>query len=76
MRKLVLMVSAMALPLAACGEEAATPTEPTEPVIEEPIVEEPLVEDPAMTSDADPAMTADDPVVEPMEPATDEAVAE
>jgi hypothetical protein len=50
MRKLILTISAMALPLAACGKDGSTPTdpEPTEQVIEEPVmppeVEPPVTE--------------------------------
>ncbi len=40
MRKLILTISVMALPLAACGTDESAPMdpEPTEQVIEEPVM--------------------------------------
>ena len=49
MRKLIVLVSAMALPLAACGQEQSAPPEadPAQQVIEEPAMppEEGVIED-------------------------------
>jgi hypothetical protein len=69
MRKLILTISAMALPLAACGKDESTPTdpEPTEQVIEEPVTPpegEPAVPDPDTESGTDSGANAKEDAIE------------
>lgn len=61
MRKLILTISVMVLPLAACGKEEQAPVDPdpTEQVIEEP-VPTPEGDTPATEPEAEPAPTAEE----------------